>query len=334
MRFPLSLTFSMGKYIFWKRFKGEERFPLVMMLEPTHACNLTCTGCGRIREYKGTLKEKLTVKECLDSLEECGAPIVSICGGEPLIYPEIETLTKEIIRRGKHIYLCTNGVFLKNKIHQFKPSSHFFFNVHLDGLEEKHDRIVERKGVFNAAVLGIKAAKEAGFMVCTNTTIYMETNVDEVDMLFSYLAQFDIDGYMVSPSYSYEAVKTKEIFMDRKVIQDKFKDIDVLFKKYKLMSSPIYLDYLKGNREDMRCAAFGNPTRNIQGWRSPCYLITDAHYSTFKELMEKTPWDSYGYGKDSRCKDCMVHVGYEPAAALGYNKRLGDGFKMLAWQFR
>ena len=333
MRFPLSLTWSMSKYMFKKRLLGEDRFPLVLMLEPLHACNLTCTGCGRIREYKATLKEKLSVEECLKSVDECSAPIVSICGGEPLIYPQIGELVNQIIKRGKHIYLCTNGVYLEKKLNEFKPSSQFLFNVHLDGLEETHDLAVERKGVFKSAVSGIKAAKKAGFMVCSNTTVYLETDMNEIDSLFIYLKQFNVDGYMVSPSYSYASVKTKDIFMDRKAIHEKFKTVDRFFEKYKLMSSPIYLDYLKGNREEMPCAAFGNPTRNTKGWKSPCYLITDSHYSTFQELMEKTDWSSYGKGKDPRCADCMVHVGYEPAAALGYNKRIGDGFKMLAWQF-
>lgn len=333
MRFPISLTMSMSKYMLMKRVQGEKKFPLVLMLEPLYACNLTCTGCGRIREYKTSMKEKLSIEECLHSVDECGAPIVSICGGEPLIYPQIGELVEKIIARGKHIYLCTNGVYLKQKLHEFKPSSQFFFNIHLDGLEETHDLAVERKGVFKAAIEGIKAAKEAGFMVCSNSTIYFETDMNEIDRLMAYLKQFNVDGCMISPSYSYDAVQTKEIFMDRKVIHEKFKDAGKLFKKYKLMSSPIYLDYLQGNREDMQCAAFGNPTRNVLGWKSPCYLITDAHYPTFNEFMEKTNWDSYGRGKDPRCQDCMVHVGYEPAAALGYNKKLGDGFKMLAWQF-
>ena len=203
MRFPLSLTWSMSKYMFKKRLLGEDRFPLVLMLEPLHACNLTCTGCGRIREYKATLKEKLSVEECLKSVDECSAPIVSICGGEPLIYPQIGELVNQIIKRGKHIYLCTNGVYLEKKLNEFKPSSQFLFNVHLDGLEETHDLAVERKGVFKSAVSGIKAAKKAGFMVCSNTTVYLETDMNEIDSLFIYLKQFNVDGYMVSPSYSY-----------------------------------------------------------------------------------------------------------------------------------
>src|SRR3989442_14882301 len=183
MRFPLTLTTTMAGYIAKKKITREPRFPLVLMLEPLHACNLTCTGCGRIREYKQTIKEKLTVAECLASVDECGAPIVSICGGEPMIYPEIGELVRAILKRRKNIYLCTNGMFIEKRLHEFKPTSRFFFNVHLDGLEETHDLAVEREGVFQAAVAGIKAAKKAGFLVCTNTTIYKETNLNEIHEL-------------------------------------------------------------------------------------------------------------------------------------------------------
>src|SRR6478609_2952494 len=207
MRFPLSLTANMAGYMIKKKLKRERRFPPVLMLEPLHACNLTCTGCGRIREYESTIKEKLTVEECLHSVDEAGAPIVSICGGEPLIYPQIGELVRGILKRRKHIYLCTNGMFITKKLHLFKPTSRFFFNVHLDGLEKTHDIAVERKGVFKAAVEGIIAAKKRGFLVCTNTTIYKETDLAEIDRLFAYLTKLRVDGFMLSPAYGYTAVK-------------------------------------------------------------------------------------------------------------------------------
>src|SRR5438067_1293809 len=207
MRFPLTLATTMAGYIARKKLSGAQRFPLVLMLEPLHACNLTCTGCGRIREYAQTIKEKLTVQECLDSVDECGAPIVSICGGEPMIYPELGELVRSILRRRKHIYLCTNGMFIQKRLHEFKPTSRFFFNVHLDGLEETHDRAVERTGVFRAAVEGIKAAKKAGFLVCTNTTVYKETDITEIDALFAFLTRLGVDGFMLSPAYGYTAVQ-------------------------------------------------------------------------------------------------------------------------------
>src|SRR5947199_1401946 len=201
MRFPLSMSVSIAAYILRQKLAGTKRFPLVLMLEPLHACNLTCTGCGRIREYEDTIKEKLSVEECLESVDECGAPIVSICGGEPMIYPEIGRLVKEILRRRKHIYLCTNGMFIRKRLEEFRPTSRFFFNVHLDGLEATHDRAVERDGVFRAAVDGIAAAKKAGFLVCTNTTIFKETDLGEIDRLFAYLTKLGVDGFMLSPAY-------------------------------------------------------------------------------------------------------------------------------------
>src|SRR6516165_2327790 len=240
MRFPLSLTMSMAGYMARKKLGGAKRFPLVLMLEPLHACNLTCTGCGRIREYSQTIKEKLTLQECLDAVDEAGAPIVSICGGEPMIYPEIGPLVKNILKRRKNIYLCTNGMFIRKKLHEFRPDSRFYFNVHLDGLERTHDLCVEREGVFKAAVEGIVAAKKAGFLVCTNTTIFKETNLDEIDELFAYLTKLGVDGFMLSPAYGYTAVKetnpdgAAEIFMTREEVRRKFQQAKELLHKYKL----------------------------------------------------------------------------------------------------
>jgi len=337
MRFPLSLTTSMVGYMAGKYIRREKKFPLVLMLEPLHACNLTCTGCGRIREYSKTIKEKLTVEECLQSVDEAGAPIVSICGGEPLIYPEIGKLVKGILHRKKHIYLCTNGVFLKKKLPEFTPTSRFFFNIHLDGMEENHDKAVEKEGVFKAAIEGIQAAKAAGFLVCTNTTIYKETDIAEIDALFNYLTKLGVDGFMVSPAYGYSAVQetnpegAEELFMSRADIRAKFAQAQKLFNKYRMMSSPIYLDFLAGKRE-LSCAAYANPTRNVKGWKGPCYLITDKHHASYQDLIKNTDWEKFGYGKDPRCENCLMHCGYEISAALGVNGKLGDSLKMLMWQ--
>ena len=287
MRFPLSLTASMVGYMARKKLSGTKRFPLVLMLEPLHACNLTCTGCGRIREYSQTIKDKLSVAECLASVDEAGAPIVSICGGEPMIYPEIGRLVEGILRRRKHIYLCTNGMFIEKKLGEFRPTPRFSFNVHLDGLEETHDKAVERPGVFKAAVEGIKAAKQAGFLVCTNTTVYKETDLAEIDALFAFLTKLGVDGFMLAPAYGYTAVKetnpdgAAEIFMTRDDIRAKFKEAEKLLYKYRMMSSPVYLEFLSGKRE-LTCTAWGNPTRNVRGWKGPCYLITDQHHETFE----------------------------------------------------
>ena len=331
MRFPLNLTAKLTGYIAGKKLRGVPRFPLVMMLEPLHACNLTCTGCGRIREYKSTINEMLSVEQCLAASEECGAPVVSICGGEPMIYPEIGRLTSELLARGKHIYLCTNGMFIRKRLHEFKPVSSFFWNVHLDGLERSHDLAVEKEGVFREAVEGIKAAKAAGFYVCSNTTIYKETDMQEIAELYEYLYHLGVDGHMLSPAYSYSAVQTKDIFMSRDEVREKFRLACRLLEKYNLMTSPIYLEYLRGERELM-CTAWGNPTYNPRGWKGPCYLMTDVHHKTFQKFIENTPWEMYGRGRDPRCEDCMVHVGYEPSAVLGAHPKLGDNWKMLSWQ--
>jgi hopanoid biosynthesis associated radical SAM protein HpnH len=330
MRVPLSLTASMGGYLARKSLGGDKKYPLVMMLEPLHACNLTCTGCGRIREYKSTINESLSVEQCLNGVDECGAPIVSICGGEPLIYPEIGRLAGEILARRKHIYLCTNGMFIRKRLRDFKPTSRFFFNVHLDGLEKTHDICVERDGVFREAIEGIKVAKAAGFLVTSNTTIYKETDIEEIAELFAHLQTLGVDGHMISPAYSYAAVMTKEIFMSRGEIREKFKQASRLLERYNIVTSPIYMEFLRGERELM-CTAWGNPTYNPRGWKGPCYLMTDAHHNTFKELIDNTPWEKYGRGRDPRCEDCMVHAGYEASAVIGGNKKLGDTWKMLRW---
>jgi hopanoid biosynthesis associated radical SAM protein HpnH len=324
-------------YMARKKLTRQPRYPLVLMLEPLHACNLTCTGCGRIREYSQTIKEKLTVRECLQAVDEAGTPIVSICGGEPMIYPEIGLLVRGVLRRRKHIYLCTNGMFIRKRLHEFRPTSRFFFNVHLDGLEETHDLAVERKGVFRAAVEGIQAAKQAGFLVCTNTTIYRETNLDEIDRLFAYLTKLRVDGFMLSPAYGYSAVHqtnpqgAAEIFLTRDDIRAKFREAEKLLRKYRMMTSPIYLEFLSGNRE-LSCTAWASPTRNVKGWKGPCYLITDEHHETFNDLMNNTDWSAYGPGRDPRCEHCMMHSGFETSAALGANATLADSFKMLMWQ--
>ena len=331
MRLPLRLTVSTTAYIAGKRLRGVEKFPLVMMLEPLHACNLTCTGCGRIREYRSTITAKLTVEQCLNAVKECGAPIVSICGGEPTIYPDLPRLLRGLKARRKHVYLCTHGMFIRKRLRDWEPSSSFFINVHLDGLEKTHDLCVERTGVFREAIEGIKAAKAAGFLVCTNTTIYKQTDLSEIAELYRFLDSLGVDGYMITPAYSYAAVQSKEIFMSRGEIRAKFRAATALLGAYDLMTSPIYLEYLRGDRE-MMCTAWGNPTYNPRGWKGPCYLMTDAHYPTFAEFMEKTAWDQYGHGRDPRCQDCMVHVGYEPSAVLGATRKLGDSWKLLTWQ--
>jgi hopanoid biosynthesis associated radical SAM protein HpnH len=310
-----------------------KRFPLVLMLEPLHACNLTCTGCGRIREYESSIREQLSLEQCLAAVDECGAPIVSICGGEPMLYAKLPELVRELVARNKTIYLCTNGMFIRKRLADYAPSEKFFFNVHLDGMEANHDIAVEKEGVFREAVEGIKAAKAAGFKVCTNTTIYRETNMEEIDELFTFLRQFNVDGHMVAPAYGYSAVNEREIFMTRDDVRDKFREFDKIADRHRVNTTPVYLDFLRGER-DLPCTAWGNPTYNVKGWKGPCYLITDAHHKTFEDLMTRTDWESYGYGNDPRCEHCLMHCGYEPSAALGINSRFSDGFRMLSWMMK
>jgi hopanoid biosynthesis associated radical SAM protein HpnH len=335
MRFPLSLNALLTWYLFKRKLAGDRFFPMVMMLEPLHACNLTCTGCGRIREYKDTINEVVSVEDCLKAVDTSGTPIVVICGGEPLIYPHIVELVNKLLERKKIVYLATNAMFLEKRLKEFKPSSRFFFAVHLDGLEETHDMLVERKGVFRMAINAIKAAKKAGFQVTVNTTIYKETDMEEIDLLLGYLDTLGVDGYMISPAGAYSSVSTQEIFMTKKDVREKFKDVDKLMKKYRLHNTPIFLEFLQGKRE-LSCAAWGVPTYNPKGWKGPCYLMTDGHYKTYQELVQKTDWSKYGPGNDPRCENCMVHVGYDPVAFLAlkgnFLSRMIDSFKMFAWQ--
>jgi hopanoid biosynthesis associated radical SAM protein HpnH len=331
MRFPFSLTGSLTAYLVRKKLARCQRFPLVLMLEPLYACNLACAGCGRIREYADHMHDRLTIDQCLAAVDECGAPVVSVCGGEPLIYPGIETLVAEIIRRRHHVYLCTNGVNLEKKLPDFRPSSRLFLNVHLDGTEAIHDHITGRPGVFATAIAAIRAAKQAGFQVCTNTTVYRETDMREIATLFAQLAELRVDGLMISPAYEYEAVKDgRSMFLTRDEIQQKFRQARDLLKPFRLTATPIYQELLRGERT-LPCAAWANPTRNVLGWKGPCYLVTDGHYATYQELLDKTAWDRLGPGLDPRCEHCLVHCGFEPAAVLAGNG-LGDLLKMAFWQ--
>lgn len=332
MRFPLSLQISLTSYLLRNRLASREKFPMVLMLEPTHACNLECSGCGRIQEYKDSLAESLPLEDCLRSVDESGAPVVSVTGGEPLIYPRIGELISGILKKGRHIYFCTNGLLLEKSLHKFQPSPRLNFNISLDGMEKTHDSISGKQGVFAQAIQSIKAAKQKGFRVCTNTSIFKETNMDEIEELFALLDSIKIDGMLVAPAFGYEDVG-RDIFLDRKSIHEKFKKVYQLSTRYKLQSTPLYLKFCMGER-DLKCTPWGNPTRNPQGWKSPCYLITDAHYPTFKDLMEKTAWEKYGVGNDPRCANCMMHCGFEPTVVREVGKRFSDLWEMIVWNMK
>ena len=267
MRFPLRLNYDLTKYIIGNKLKKIDKFPLVLMLEPTHLCNLACSGCGRIREYADTIQEMMSLEECLRSVDECPAPVVTITGGEPFLYPHIFELVEGVLERGKHIYFCTNGLLLDKALDQMRPHPNFTLNVHMDGLEETHDRILERKGTFKTAIEGIKKAKEKGFRVCTNTTIFKETDLVEIEMLFSMLQDLGVDGILVAPGFGYEAVGEK-LFLERREIERKFEQVYDMSKRFRFYSTPMYLKFLKGERK-LECTPWGNPTRNHPGVESP-----------------------------------------------------------------
>ena len=329
MRFPWRLNYDLTKYIIANKMKGIDKYPLVLMLEPTHLCNLACSGCGRIREYIDSIREMMSLEDCLQSVDACPAPVVTITGGEPFLYPQLFQLIEGVLERGKHIYLCTNALLLEKSLNNMRPHPNLTLNVHLDGLEETHDRILERKGTFRTALDGIKKAKRLGFRVCTNTTIFKETDLTEINRLFSLLTKMKVDGILVAPGFGYEAVGEK-LFLERREIEKKFEEVYEMSKRFRFYSTPMYLKFLKGERK-LECTPWGNPTRNPQGWKAPCYLITDTHYSTYGEMMEKTDWSRYGVGKDERCSQCMMHCGFEPSVVAEVGKSLKDIWEMMVW---
>ncbi|MFQ5963480.1 MAG: adenosyl-hopene transferase HpnH [Candidatus Scalinduaceae bacterium] len=329
MRVSLRLTSSLVRYIIKNKFFSVKRFPLVLMLEITHNCNLACEGCGRIREYKDTMNKMMSVEECLSIADECKSPVVTVTGGEPLLHPDIDKIIDGLITKKRHIYLCTNGITLADSLKIFKPSPYLNINVHLDGLSETHDKIVGLKGVFTKAINAIKEAKKMGFRVCTNTTIYKDTDPKEIEELFVLLTEMRIDGMLVSPGFSF-VDNTNDVFLNKEEVYQKFSFIYDLSKKYKILNSSLYLKFLSGKR-DLTCTPWGNPTRNYHGWKSPCYLITDAHFKTFEEFMNTTDWDRYGNGKDPRCRNCMIHCGFEPTVVLETGKSFKDVYEMAKW---
>ena len=261
----------------------------------------------------------MPLEECLAAVDECGAPMVSICGGEPMMYPQIGELVAGILERNKHIYLCTNGMFIEKRLHEFKPDKRFYFNVHLDGMEKNHDIAVEREGVFREAIEGIKAAKAAGFMVCTNTTVYKETDMKEIEELFEYLKQFDVDGHQISPGLRLFGGERSRNLHDARRHPREIQGLRQARQAFHAEPDARCIwSSCKGER-DCPAPPGAIPTYNVKGWKGPCYLITDGHYKTFEDLMTQTPWENYGPGNDPRCEHCMVHCGFEPSAALGIN---------------
>lgn len=313
---PMRLGLSLAWYLLRHKLRGSRKFPLTMILEPLEKCNLACEGCGRIREYEPVMDRMLTVEECLRAVEDCGAPVVSIAGGEPLMHPEIDKIVGGIIKQKRFVYLCTNALLMKRALKILKPSPYFSFVVHLDGLRESHDRSVARKGVFDVAVNAIKMARQAGFRVCTNTTLYNGTSPEEFHQLFAMLKEMGVEGIMVSPGFEYKEVADRGIFLARQQAINFFRRIFAGSPKdTPFYHNPLYLDFLQGKR-DYQCAPWTVPTYTVLGWRKPCYLLADGHTTTFAELMDSTEWDRYGTGRDPRCAGCMMHCGYEGAALL------------------
>ncbi|RME81470.1 MAG: adenosyl-hopene transferase HpnH, partial [Planctomycetota bacterium] len=286
--------------------------------EPLFQCNLACIGCGKIQFPKHILQKRLSVEDALHAADECGAPIVSIAGGEPLIHPEIQQIVEGLIQKKKFVYLCTNALLLKKKMDLFKPSVYLTFNVHIDGLKERHDTMVNREGTFDKAVEAIQEAKKRGFRINTNTTLFDGEDPEEVRELFDKLMEVGVDGMTISPGYSYEKAPAQEAFLKREKTRELFRKIlkDRNKRKWSFNHTPQYLEFLEG-KVDYQCTPWGNPTRNIFGWQRPCYLMADGGYAkTFKELMEDTDWEKYGTGRHPKCANCMVHCGYEPTAVL------------------
>ncbi|MDJ0581627.1 adenosyl-hopene transferase HpnH [Crocosphaera sp.] len=320
MAVQLKQALSVGTYIISQRFKGRKRFPLVLMLEPLFRCNLACSGCGKIQHPTDILARNLTPEECFNAVEECGAPVVSIPGGEPLLHPQIDEIVKGLVERKKFVYLCTNAILLEKSLHKFEPSPYFCFSVHLDGLKEHHDKCVDRKGVFDKAIAGIKAAKAKGFRVTTNTTVFEGTDPKEMQEFFDFLDTLGTDGMMISPGYSYEWAPDQDNFLKREETKKLFREILMPWKlgkkKWNFNHNPLFLDFLLGEK-DYECTPWGSPSYSVLGWQKPCYLLNEGHYQTFNELMEETQWENYGRASGNpKCADCMVHCGYEPTAAV------------------
>ncbi len=318
MAVPLIQQIRVGAYVIKQRLKGVERYPLVLMLEPLFRCNLACVGCGKIDYPDHILNRRLSAKECIDAAEECGAPVISIPGGEPLIHREIVEIVEGLTKRKKFVYLCTNALLLEKALPKFKPTPYLTFSVHLDGMRDAHDHAVNQPGTFDRAVAAIHAAKKMGFRVNVNCTVFNQMTAEEAADFFDFCTnELKVEGITVSPGYAYERAADQEHFLSRERTKNLFRSIFRAGKargsKWRFSQSTNFMDFLAGN-QDYRCTPWGNPTRNIFGWQKPCYLLNEGYVKTFKELMEDTKWDDYGTGRYEKCADCMVHCGYEPTA--------------------
>ncbi len=326
MPVPVRQAVKVGSYIAKQKVQRKKKFPLVLMLEPLYRCNLACVGCGKIQHPEHILSTYMTPEECWAAAEECGAPVVSVAGGEPLMHPKIHEIVEGLLERGRIVYLCTNAILLEKRLGRLKPHRDLTLDVHVDGYGDRHDLLVDRKGVFQLAVRGLKAAKAAGFRIGTNTTVYSGTSAPEVKHLFDYLMEeVGVDGLMVSPGYDYPKAPDQEVFLSRPQMIETFKEIFAQpgSEKWRFNHSPLFLEFLRGER-DYQCSPWASPTRSVLGWQKPCYLMADGYAGSFVELMDGTDWDTYGYGRDNRCTNCMMHCGYEMTAVLKATSSVKD----------
>ncbi len=312
---PFFKEAKVATYILRQKLAGRKRYPLVLMLEPLFRCNLSCAGCGKIDYPDPILNQRLSVQECLDAVDECGAPVVAVPGGEPLIHREIGAIVRGLVKKRKFVSLCTNALLLEKKLDLFEPSPYLFFTIHLDGLKEVHDRSVAQEGVFDIAVDAIKKCKAKGFAVNVNMTVYEGQSAPQIAEFLDLTAALEVD-VSISPGYAYERAPDQERFLARRRTKELFRNVFAMGKgrKWRFSHSPLFLDFLAGNQEFL-CTPWGMPTRNVFGWQKPCYLLGEGYASSFKELMETTDWDSYGTGRYEKCANCMAHCGYEPTAA-------------------
>ncbi len=329
MRFPLHITTDMIKYSVKNAWQGNRRYPFVLMLEPLYTCNLACLGCA-VERHTGKLKDRLPVELCLQAVDECGAPGVSLCGGEPTIYPELEELVGGIIDRNRHIYLCTNALLMdKTVFGKIDPHKRLTINVHLDGMRETHDHVCAREGVFDKAIEMIKEAKRLGYHVFTNSTIFKETKIEEVEELCAYMASLDIDGMLISPGYQYESVE-EDIFMTRQDIAEKFQRVLEISKKYRLTSTPMFLEFAAGLRE-YKCSPWSTVTFTPNGWKGPCYLIGKKFTWSWEEFWNLTDWEYWESREDSLCQNCQMHSGFEASVVKELPRNPGDMARLMAW---
>jgi hopanoid biosynthesis associated radical SAM protein HpnH len=329
---PMRQNLRLGKYLAKQKLLRRKKFPLLLELEPLFACNLKCAGCGKIDQPAALLKQRMPVEQAIAAVKECGVPMVSIAGGEPLMHPQIDELTKRLLDMGKIVFLCTNAVLLPKHLHRFKPHPDFAWMVHIDGLRERHDASVCKQGVFDEAVAAVKQAKAAGFRVMTNTTFFnTDSPQDVIDVLDFLNNELGVDNMQISPGYAYQRAPVQDHWLGVEQTRELFKKAfgDGRRDKWRLNHSPVFLDFLEGKRE-LACTPWGIPSYSLLGWQRPCYLLDDSYAKTYQELLDTTEWEKFGRGKDPRCANCMAHCGYEPSAVLATMDSLRETIRAAA----